>query len=118
MQCNGCARVRGVRHDQLFERLAVRMSKWENHRTQSQFDNSLVAKNFMFQFVNNYFVLFYIAFLREVKDPISRKPHPCGGGNCLPALQTQLIVVFTGKTLGKQVGKGPKDQHNLISGNA
>ena len=29
--------------------------------------------------------------------------HPCDGGNCLPTLQMQLAVVFTGKTIGKQV---------------
>ena len=87
----------------LFERLAMKLTEFENLRTQSEFDNALVGKNFLFQFINNYFVLFYISFLREVKDPISREPHPCAGGNCLPELQAQLIVVFTGKTIGKQV---------------
>ena len=87
----------------IFEALADRLTVWENHRTQTQFDNNLIAKNFAFQFVNNYFVLFYIAFLREFKDPITRQPHPCHRGNCLPELQTQLIVVFTGKTIGKQL---------------
>ena len=52
---------------------------------------------------NNYFVLFYIAYLREVEDPISNAAHPCDGGNCLPELQFQMIVVFTGKTIGKQI---------------
>ena len=51
-------------YGQIFERLAERLSNWGNYRTQSEYDNSLVAKNFLFQFVNNYFVLFYIAFLR------------------------------------------------------
>ena len=90
-------------YGQIFERLARKLSDWENYRTQSEYENSLVAKNFLFQFVNNYFVLFYIAFLREVSDPITRKPHPCEGGNCLPELQYQLIVVFTGKTIFKQL---------------
>ena len=86
----------------LFEKLADALTEWENHRTQSEFDNSRVGKNFLFQFVNNYFVLFYISYLREIKDPISKAAHPCQYGNCLPELQVQLIVVFTGKTLGKQ----------------
>ena len=86
----------------LFEKLADALTEWENHRTQSEFDNSRVGKNFLFQFVNNYFVLFYISYLREIKDPISKAAHPCQFGNCLPELQVQLIVVFTGKTLGKQ----------------
>ena len=42
-------------------------------------------------------------FEGEVKDPISRAAHPCFEGNCLPELQYQLIVVFTGKTIMKQL---------------
>ena len=48
-------------------------------------------------------MLFYIAYLREVKDPISNATHPCDDGNCLPVLQQQMFVVFTGKTIGKQI---------------
>ena len=48
-------------------------------------------------------VLFYIAYMREFSDPVSGKSHPCADGNCLPELQTQLMVVFTGKTMGKQI---------------
>ena len=35
--------------------LARKLNRWENHRTNADFDNSLVVKNFMFQFFNNYF---------------------------------------------------------------
>ena len=87
----------------VFEALADYLTEWENHRTQSEYDNARVGKNFLFQFVNNYFVLFYIAYLREVEDPISKAAHPCLHGNCLPELQIQLIVVFSGKTIGKQL---------------
>jgi hypothetical protein len=87
----------------IFEGLADQLASWENHRTEAEYDNSRVAKNFLFQFINNYFVLFYIAYMREVVDPITKKAHPCENGNCLPELQTQLLVVFTGKTIGKQI---------------
>eukprot|EP01052_Picozoa_sp_SAG31_P015570 SAG31_NODE_1004_length_10437_cov_2.754208_10_plen_696_part_00 len=49
----------------IYEILAQKLNEWENHRTHADFDNSLVVKNFMFQFLNNYFLLFYIAFFRE-----------------------------------------------------
>ncbi len=87
----------------IFEALADVLTEWENHRTQSEYDNSRVLKNFLFQFVNNYFVLFYIAYMREIEDPISKASHPCHEGNCLPELQMQLIIVFSGKTVGKQI---------------
>ena len=62
-----------------------------------------MVKNFCFQFVNNYFVLFYIGYMREIPDPFTEEAHPCETGSCLPELQTQMIIVFTAKTLGKQI---------------
>ena len=44
----------------IFERIAESLTQFENHRTESDYSNALVVKNFCFQFVNNYFVLFYI----------------------------------------------------------
>ena len=41
---------------QVFLAIAAALTQWENHRTDSDVDNALVAKNFIFQFVNNYFV--------------------------------------------------------------
>jgi hypothetical protein len=87
----------------IFEGLADALASWENHRLDAEYDNSRVAKNFLFQFINNYFVLFYIAYMRELVDPITKAAHPCENGNCLGELQTQLLVVFTGKTIGKQI---------------
>ena len=62
------------------------------------------------QFLNNYFLLFYIAFFREglnsstadVGAAASTK-NQCAGSSCLPELQSQLMIVFTGKTVAKQV---------------
>eukprot|EP01048_Picozoa_sp_COSAG05_P010916 COSAG05_NODE_992_length_6265_cov_7.908693_1_plen_1089_part_00 len=49
---------------QLYEFIAEKLTRWENHRTQTEFEDSIISKNFGFQFVNNYFVLFYICFIR------------------------------------------------------
>jgi hypothetical protein len=87
-----------------FEIVAELLNKFENHRTESQYANALVAKNFCFEFVNNYFILFYIAYMREMPDFFSEsgEPHPCPGNSCLGELQMQLLIVFTAKTVGKQ----------------
>ena len=37
------------------------------------------------------------AYMREIPDPFTNKPHPCKGGSCLAELQLQLMVVFTAK---------------------
>ena len=50
----------------LYTGIARDLNNWENHRTNTAYDNQLIVKTFLFQFVNSYFSLFYIAF---VKDP-------------------------------------------------
>ena len=88
----------------IYELVAYRLNKWENHRTEQEFENALTVKNFIFQFFNNYFVLFYIVYLREIEDPIYKAKAPCEGeGGCLGELQIQLLIVFSGKTIGKQI---------------
>ena len=48
----------------IYEEVANALNTWENHRTEQEFENALIVKIFVFQFINNYFVLFYIAFLQ------------------------------------------------------
>ena len=48
----------------LYERIAMTLTKWEMHRTQSEFDDNLCFKIFLFQFMNFYSSLFYIAFFK------------------------------------------------------
>jgi hypothetical protein len=104
-----------------YKPMAVRLTDWENHRTQTEYDDSLVVKNFMFEFINNYFTLFFIAFLmgnidipfKDLWDYLSRvvlkeglfpdEMTPCQNSkgetmtSCMGILQRQLLVVFTGK---------------------
>ena len=39
-----------------FGLLAERLNDFENHRLQSDWEHALIVKNFIFEFVNNYFV--------------------------------------------------------------
>ena len=49
---------------QVYEKIAYMLTNWENHRTQTVYDDSLIIKLFAFQFVNNYASLLYIAFFK------------------------------------------------------
>lgn len=48
----------------VYERLALKLTQWEMHRTQTDFENNLIFKVFLFQFVNFYSSIFYIAFFK------------------------------------------------------
>jgi hypothetical protein len=62
----------------------------------------------MFQFINNYFVLFYISYMRtfmaDCKEKKLGKGMLCIASD-LTELQFQLLIVFTGKTIGWRLGE-------------
>jgi hypothetical protein len=106
----------------LYGRIAMRLTDWENHRTQSEWETMLITKTFLFRFLNSYVSFFYIAFakfLLEVND-LKRceilSPNPPGfKGNlvypgmpecykgcgtvfrpmrCMDELSTQIMMIF------------------------
>eukprot|EP01083_Nonionella_stella_P139081 423497_1 len=70
--------------------VAVKLNDFENHRTETAYENNLIAKTFVFSFTNFYYSLFYIAFLKQF-DPASGG---CTGDSCLVELRDQLMVIF------------------------
>ncbi|RYH14491.1 hypothetical protein EON65_33545, partial [archaeon] len=45
--------------------VANALSERENHRTDTQYEDSMIAKIFIFQFVNSYASFFYLAFIAQ-----------------------------------------------------
>ena len=43
--------------------LAEKLNQWENHRTDIKYENALIFKVFLFEFVNNFLAMIWIAFL-------------------------------------------------------
>jgi hypothetical protein len=72
----------------VYGNLAISLTSAENHRTDTEHEDSLIAKLFMFQFVNSYTSFFYIAFIKaNIGDP-------CAGG-CMQELCIQLSTIFS-----------------------
>lgn len=90
----------------LFRSLALGLNEWENHRRASSFTQALVYKMFIFQFINCYFSLFYIAFVKPYRTRgIFGEEQECLGAlrvdeaqsreqRCYDELQTQLMMIF------------------------
>jgi anoctamin-10/anoctamin-7 len=75
--------------------VANQLNNWENHRTQSDWENALIAKTFLFKFINSYNSLFYIAFFKRwdlgCNDELNgKKIDP----DCLGELSIQLAIIF------------------------
>jgi anoctamin-10/anoctamin-7 len=73
-----------------YKDVALRLNDAENHRTETEYEDALISKVFLFQFCNSYASLFYIAFIKGGIEG-------CGDGSpgdCLDELQLQLMIIF------------------------
>ncbi len=85
--------------------IALKLTRWENYRTQTEFDDNLIFKLFAFQFVNSYASLFYIAFFRNIEYSngiFNLGPEyldKCDNDNCMALLSIQVFTVLLIKPL-------------------
>jgi anoctamin-10/anoctamin-7 len=49
----------------IYQTIAENLNDMENHRTDTQYEDNLITKVFLFQFVNSYASFFYISFIKE-----------------------------------------------------
>ncbi|KAL5011371.1 hypothetical protein ScPMuIL_009922 [Solemya velum] len=90
----------------LYDIFAKKLTDWENHRTQTQYDDALIIKLFAFQFANNYASCFYIAFFRgrfdfsAILDKGVVYKDDCEG-TCMSQLSFQVLTLMITKPLPK-----------------
>ncbi|XP_030386593.1 anoctamin-6 isoform X2 [Scaptodrosophila lebanonensis] len=91
--------------DLVYSKLAISLTNYEYCRTQTEYDESLTIKNYLFQFVNYYSSLFYIAFLKgkfvgypaKYNRILGFRQEECNPGGCLMELCMQLVIIMVGK---------------------
>ncbi|XP_055953568.1 anoctamin-7-like [Argiope bruennichi] len=91
----------------VYEKLALKLTQWEMHRTQTDFDDNLTFKVFIFQFINFYSSIFYIAFFKgrfvgypgHYKKMLGLRNEECGNSGCLMELAQQLAIIMIGKQI-------------------
>lgn len=72
----------------IYGKIAVLMSDWENHETETQYNDNLAVKLFLFKFVNSYISLFYIAFVQPYLEGCPAE------SSCMRVLTVQLTTIF------------------------
>ncbi|CAI8002180.1 Anoctamin-7 [Geodia barretti] len=93
--------------NKVYEYLAYELTNWELHRTQSEYDDSFITKMYLFQFVNFYSSLFYVAFfkgnLTGFPGGFNRigglRLDECSTYGCMLELTIQLGIIFVGKQI-------------------
>jgi hypothetical protein len=75
------------------EAIAEYLNDYESHRTDTDYDNNLVSKIFLYQFVNSYSSLVFIGFVKNLIGQTCE-----GAGNdCLAEMRMSLLVILLSK---------------------
>ncbi|TMW59472.1 hypothetical protein Poli38472_004541 [Pythium oligandrum] len=77
--------------------IALRLNNYENHRTDTEYEDHLIGKTFLFQFVNSYASLFYVAFIKNsFEGDAAKKRAACKGyeDGCMDELMMGLGIIF------------------------
>ncbi|XP_045204695.2 anoctamin-4-like isoform X2 [Mercenaria mercenaria] len=89
----------------IYDWVAWKLTEWENHRTQTQYNDALIIKLFAFSFANTYASCFYIAFFRGRFGGIfglsDEYNDECEGDSCMSQLSFQVCVLMLAKPLPK-----------------
>ena len=71
----------------IYYEIAEKLNNWENHFKMTDKNNSLSLKLILFDFMNSYSSLFYIAFIKPYNEG-------CINNNCPKELETQMYSIF------------------------
>ena len=83
--------------------VSTTLNDYENYRTETQYEDNLILKKFLFEMFNNYSAIVFTAFLKN-----NIMSHGCssgnsdfviGGGNCLADMKELLMSIFATRFL-------------------
>lgn len=75
----------------VYSGMATKLNNFENHRTDTEYEDHLIGKTFLFQFVNSYASLFYVGFIKTTFEGDTCKPL---GEGCMDELMMALGIIF------------------------
>jgi len=84
----------------LYSLISTKLTDFENHRTDTLYEDSMITKLFMFQFVNSYSSFFYLAFVAPYRptpsddDGQENNVGECGYDDCMIPLAINLATVY------------------------
>ncbi len=85
----------------IYQVVVEKLTEQENHRTDTMFEDSLISKVFVFQFVNSYASFFFLAFIATnlEAEPAAKAEHPeyvgqCGATSCMDPLAINVAIIF------------------------
>eukprot|EP01039_Chlorochromonas_danica_P003789 gene3789-4139_t len=82
----------------IYQKVAIHLTDMENQRTDTNYEDAMIVKLFLFQFVNSYASFFFLAFiaayLSKPDDAPDNYTGQCGAENCMEPLSINLAIIF------------------------
>lgn len=81
----------------IYQTVAVNLTDAENQRTDTQYEDSMIIKLFVFQFINSYASFFFLAFIAAYIGNSSDDDNnegECGYHDCMQPLSINLAIIF------------------------
>lgn len=82
----------------IYQFMANKLTAAENHKTDTAFEDSMITKTFLFQFINSYSSFFFLAFIASYLDKPDGVPSSyvgeCGSSTCMEPLAINLAILF------------------------
>jgi hypothetical protein len=82
----------------IYSVMAIELTNAENLRTDTQYEDSMIVKLFVFQFINSYASFFFLAFIAMYLSPPPDVPDDyvgqCGYSDCMEPLSVNLAIIF------------------------
>eukprot|EP01032_Pedospumella_encystans_P010538 gene10538-12308_t len=83
----------------IYRGIVVKLTDYENPRTDTIYEDSLIMKLFVFQFVNSYASFFFLAFIASnlaTSDAVDDDTvvGQCGAATCMTPLSINLAIIF------------------------
>ena len=83
--------------NEMYTGIAIKLTEWENPRTDTEYEDSLIAKLFLFKFVNSYAAMINVGFIASegnCNNKCDDLPEGETGSCCLNLLTTNLAIIF------------------------
>uniref|UniRef100_A0A1I8JHA4 Anoctamin n=1 Tax=Macrostomum lignano TaxID=282301 RepID=A0A1I8JHA4_9PLAT len=95
----------------IYEKIAFNITEWEMHRTQTQFENQVIFKVFVFEIFNHYLSISYIAFIKgnvvgepgKYNELFGSRLADCINGSCMFELTQLMAIILIGKQVAVQI---------------
>lgn len=79
--------------NRIYQEVLTRLTDNENWKTETQYEDAAIAKEFSFKIVNAYFACFFVAFVQNNVKVFGEDMH-CPMWNCMSELTMTLATIF------------------------